>query len=222
MAIRKIYCDVLSKHFYDNGPCLYQQRKIEDPNKVCVRCVYYKSLHAKPIKKKDPIEKATKQFSKASHTPKDNIKFYLHIYKKINEAKADSKSLIKVLWDMNDDQLQLLQKAVKHEWLTNYEASYLWGLWQYFLQKQENTKKFSIKTFEDFFITGNFKRKTPKKGRRVNPALELLFVALVKDAEEFGGKPCYKEISELLFSIDKRNYYRKATLKGKLIAGTCR
>lgn len=205
--MKKIYCDVRRKYFYDDEPCWYQQHKIPEPKKVCVKCDYYKSLRVKRISKKDPLEKAINQFSKASHTPKGNIKFYVHIYKKINKARQDSKRSIEFLKRTTRDYLQSLEEASTDGWLQENEVSYLKQTWQKFINKEENQGKFRMWILENY------------KGKRVNPALEVLSRALLKDAEEFGrGKPHYKEVSKLLSSIVKENKghpYTVATLKDK-------
>ena len=49
--MRKIHCDVQGKDFYDDESCWYQQGRVPETSRVCVKCDYYKSLHSKPVKK---------------------------------------------------------------------------------------------------------------------------------------------------------------------------
>ena len=205
--MKKIYCDVLNKYFYDDEPCIYEQRKVADPSKVCVKCFQYKSLHRKPVKKEAPVEKAIRQFCKATNTPKGNVEFYLHIYKKINEARENSKLLTKSLQTLIKNQAKLLYKTLNDGWLQKDEASFLWQNW---LSRIGNKDRLSMKILEDHFVR--------KDRKRTNLALEFLSRALVNDAEEFGGKPYYKEVSKLLSSIMKKeggHSYTVNTLKGK-------
>jgi len=159
-------------------------------------------------------EQAINRLSRVALIPEENIRIYLHLYEKINQVEADSRSLIEGLKNLNKIHLQLLQEAVKYGWLTRYETSLLWHLWQYFMTKEGNRNKFSIKVLTDI-ITNNLNGEKPKTGRRANPAIEFLFMSLKEDAKMFGGKPHYSQISDLLSSLKGVDRYDVLTLRGK-------
>jgi len=48
--MEKIYCEVRGKSFYDDEPCWYQQNKVENPIKCCVKCNFFKNL-----RKRNPV-----------------------------------------------------------------------------------------------------------------------------------------------------------------------
>ena len=85
------------------------------------------------------------------------------------------------------------------------------------MTKEGNRNKFSTKVLTDI-ITGNFGGEMPKRGRRLNPGLEVVFGALIEDAMAFDkGKEHYKEISQLIASLDEKwgNRYAEETLRIK-------
>lgn len=165
---------------------------------------------------KEAIKEAADRFCRVAHIPEENIRIYLHLFQKINEAEEDNKFLINALKRLNRNQLKLLEEAAELKWLTQYEASLLWHLWQYFMNKKGNRNKFSIKVLTDI-ITHNLNGEKPKAGRRLNPAFEFVFWALKEDSMAFSGKPHYKEISLLLSLLVPKweNKYSEETLRGK-------
>jgi hypothetical protein len=212
MAMRKYKCDALGRELWNDEQCSYEHiRREGDPNKFCVKCLHYKILYtkknAKHISKEYPLEKAIREFSEATQVPKENLKFYIHIYGKINEARKDSISRIKDLQKMVKDQAELLRRTTNTGWLEEKECSFLWQNWLKFIV---NKCQFSMWQLEKDFVK--------EGGKKTNPALEFLSRALLMDAEDFGKKPRYKEVSKLLSSIVKENKghsYTVATLKDK-------
>ncbi len=162
------------------------------------------------------IEEAINRLSKVAHIPEENIKFYLDLYRKIDLAETDSRYLINMFEDINESQYKLLKKAVTSGWLRELEASLLWQLWQYFLNKEQNTRKFSVKALPYINFTIH-EGDGPKKGRRPNLGIDFLFMSLKKDAVTFGKRPHYSEISGLLSSLKGEDRYAEPTLRGKKI-----
>ena len=152
----------------------------------------------------EAIKEATDQLYEVAHIPKENIRFYVHLFYKINEAQENSTFFINALKRLNRNQFKLLAEAVEFKWFTQREASFLWQLWQYFMNKEGNRNKFSVKVLTEI-ITGNFGKEPPKAGRRSNPGLEVVFGALKEDSIAFdGGIPHYEEISQLLVSLNPK------------------
>lgn len=166
----------------------------------------------------EAIKNATEQLNKTAYIPQENIRFYIHLFYKINEAEENSTFLINTLKRLNRNQFKLLKEVIEFKWMTQQEASLLWYLWQYFMSKEGNRNKFSMKVLTDI-TTSNFKREKPKVGRRSNPGLEFVFWALKEDSMTFDTeRPHYKEISRLLISLlpkKSEGRYSEETLRGK-------
>lgn len=162
-------------------------------------------------------EEAIEQLCRDALIPQENVRFYLHLYKKIDQAQTEMKNeavpQIKMRKKIDRDQSRLLEKAFKFGWLGKTETIALVQLWQDSINKIENR----IVTLDDM-ATGGYSMFYPeetKPGRRLNLAIEFLFYSLKKDAETFGGRPHYGEISDLLSSLKGEDKYDVLTLRGK-------
>ena len=162
------------------------------------------------------ISKVVSRLSRSSKIPEQNILFYLHVYWKMQDAYAASKSDSEVYADINVKFVEVLNTAVHWTWITETEKTLLSRLWLHFLWKPENSQRFAAPVVDNFLTGDPFgKRTSVRKGRRPNPAVDFLVSALKSDSVHFGGKPGYKHIAEFFNHALDFSGYDEETLKGK-------